>query len=121
MSQSKPCEHVPTWMGRVAVTACPDCGEVGWLSDQGPIDPAEGLAYLFGNYDLVDHLDLLGGPAPTALAYAPPSARKRRNLDVFPKHVWLRVGPQLWLSHDGEVLLLATTQRLLIENLTRGA
>ncbi|MDF2729291.1 MAG: hypothetical protein K0T01_1077, partial [Acidimicrobiia bacterium] len=27
----------------------------------------------------------------------------------------------LWLSHDGEVLLLATDHQLLIENLTRGA
>jgi hypothetical protein len=33
----------------------------------------------------------------------------------------LRVGPDLWLSHDGETLLLATNHELLIENLTRGA
>jgi hypothetical protein len=55
------------------------------------------------------------------LAYAAPSVRKRKNLDVFPMNVWLSVAPRLWLSHDGQVLLLATDHQLLIENLTRGA
>ena len=115
------CEHKPVWVGRVAVSACAECGEVSWLSDAGPIDPAEGLAWLFGSYDLVAHLDALGAPAPTVLAYNAPSARKRNNLNALPKHVWLRVAPGLWLSHDGEILLLATNQALLLENLTRGA
>jgi len=39
----------------------------------------------------------------------------------MPKHVWLKVGVNLWLSHDGQRLLLATNQQLLIDNLTRGA
>lgn len=121
MSVSQLCEHRPTWVGRVAVTACADCGQVEWFSVAGPLDPAEGMAYLFGSYDLVDHLDALAAPAPSVLVYAPPSARKRRNLDVMPKHVWLKVGVSLWLSHDGQSLLLATNQQLLIDNLTRGA
>ena len=121
IERSEKCEHQPTWIGRVAVTACADCGRVDWFSDAGPLDPAEGMAYLFGSYDLVDHLDALAAPAPTVLVYAPPSARKRRNLDALPKHVWLQVGPSLWLSHDSQTLLLATNQPLLIDNLTRGA
>lgn len=119
--RSERCEHQPTWVGRVAVTACADCGRVDWFSDTGPLDAAEGMAYLFGSYDLVDHLDALAAPAPTVLVYAPPSARKRRNLDALPKQVWLKVGPSLWLSHDSRTLLLATNQQLLIDNLTRGA
>jgi hypothetical protein len=115
------CEHKPTWMGRVAVAACAECGEVSWLSDTGPVDPAEGMAYLFGSYDLVAHLDALAAPAPTVLAYNAPNARKRKNLAALPRRVWLRVAPNLWLSHDGEILLLATDHRLLLENLTRGA
>jgi hypothetical protein len=79
------------------------------------------MAYLFGSYDLVGHLESLGGPTSRVLAYAPPNARKRKNLDALPKNVWLSVGPRLWLSHDGELLLLATDHELLIENLTRGA
>ena len=103
-NRSEQCEHQPTWVGRVAVTACADCGRVDWFSDTGPLDPAEGMAYLFGSYDLVDHLDALAAPAPTVLVYAPPSARKRRNLDALPKQVWLEVGPSLWLSHDSQTV-----------------
>ena len=109
------------WVGRVAVVACPDCGQVNWLSDSGPVDHAEAMAYLFGSYDLIGHLEALGGPTSSVLAYAAPGPKKRKNLDAFPKHVWLSVGPRLWLSHDGEVLLLATDHQLLIENLIRGA
>lgn len=115
------CEHKPVWIGRVAVTACEDCGQVEWLSDQGGIDPAEAMASLFGSYDLVGPMPALGAPAPDVLVYAPPSPRKRRHLDALPRRVWLKAGPHLWMSTDGEVLLLAPTQRLLFENLTRGA
>ncbi|HUF14275.1 MAG TPA: hypothetical protein VMQ46_00105 [Acidimicrobiia bacterium] len=115
------CEHKPVWVGRVAVAACEDCGRVDWLSDQGPVDPSEALAALFGSYDLVGSMPALGAPSPEVLVYAPPSARKRRNLDALPQRAWLKAGPHLWMSTDGEVLLLSTTQRLLFENLTRGA
>jgi hypothetical protein len=115
------CEHRPVWVGRVAVAACADCGRVNWFSDQGPVDPAEAIAALFGTYDLVGPLDTVGAPAPYVLAYAPPSRHKRKALDALPRRVWLAAGPRLWMSHDGEMLLLATSQRLLFENLTRGA
>lgn len=121
INDSECCEHKPVWVGRIAVTACADCGEVDWLSSEGPVDHAEALAALFGNYDLIGPLQALGAPAPRVLAYAPPSGRRRSDLDVFPRHVWLKAGPRLWMSHDGQVLLLATTQTLLFENLTRGA
>lgn len=119
--QRESCEHKPVWVGRIAVTACADCATVGWFSDSGPVDHSEAMAALFGSYDLLGPLDALASPAPFVLAYAPPSVRKRKNLDALPKRVWLRAGPQLWMSHDGEVLLLCTDRRLLFENLTRGA
>ena len=115
------CEHKPVWVGRIAVAGCADCGRVDWFSDEGPVDPAEALAALYGTYDLVGPIEALGTPAGRALVYSPPSARKRRNLDALPKGVWLKAGPRLWMSHDGQVLLLATTQPMLFENLTRGA
>lgn len=115
------CEHKPVWVGRVAVTACENCGGVEWLSSQGPIDSAEAMATLFGTFDLVGSMEALGAPSPEVLVYAPPSERKRRHLDALPRRAWLKAGPHLWMSTDGEVLLLATTQRLLYENLTRGA
>jgi hypothetical protein len=115
------CEHKPVWIDHIAVSGCPDCGGVEWFSDAGPVDPAEAMAHLFGSYDLIGPLDALGSPAPAVLAYSPPSARKRKNLDALPEKVWLKAGPNLWLSHDGNVLLLATNQQLLFDNLTRGA
>lgn len=115
------CEHKPVWVGRIAIAACPDCARIDWLSSDGPVDHAEALAALFGNYDLIGPLDALAAPAPRVLAYAPPSRGKRKALDAFPKRVWLKAGPHLWLSHDGDLLLLATTQKLLFENMTRGA
>ncbi len=115
------CEHKPVWVGSIAVSACADCQQVQWFSSAGPVDHAEAMALLFGSYDLLGPLDALGSPAPYVLAYAPPSVRKRKNLDALPKRVWLRAGSRLWMSHDSQVLLLATDQRLLFENLTRGA
>ncbi|MFZ0013608.1 MAG: hypothetical protein WAL25_05770 [Acidimicrobiia bacterium] len=121
MDYEKWCEHKPTWVGRIAVAACEDCGRVDWFSDEGPVDSAEAMAALFGSYDLVGPIGALGAPSREVLVYAPPSSQKARNLRALPRRVWLKAGPQLWMSTDGEVLLLATTQRLLFENLTRGA
>lgn len=115
------CEHKPVWVGRIAVAACEDCGRVDWFSKEGPVDPAEAIAALFGTYGLIGSMDASGGPAREVLVYAPPSVGKRRNLDALPRRVWLKAGPHLWLSTDGETLVLAPTQRILFENLTRGA
>lgn len=115
------CDHKPVWIGQVALSACARCHRVDWLSESGPIDHAEAMAAVFGTFDLVGSMDALGAPAPKVLAYAPPSKGKRRHLDALPARTWLKAGPQLWLSHDGELLLLATTRKLLFDNVHRGA
>lgn len=115
------CDHQPVWVGQVAVAACSTCGTVEWLSAQGGLDPAEAMAALFGSYDLLGPLDAIRSPGPWVLAYVPPSARKRKNMDALPKGVWLQAGPRIWMSHDGEVLLLSTDDRLLYENVMAGA
>lgn len=121
MDSNQWCEHQPVWVGRVAVAACEECGRVDWLSDRGPVDHAEAMAALFGSFDLVGVMEALGAPSPQVLVYAPPSMRERRHLDALPRRAWLKAGPHLWMSTDGEVLLLSTTQPVLFENLTRGA
>ncbi|MEA1903010.1 MAG: hypothetical protein U9N56_05725 [Actinomycetota bacterium] len=118
---SESCEHKPVWVDTIAVAACGDCGRVDWFSNEGPIDHAEAIAALYGSYDLAGPLDALGAPSDRVLVYLPPSRRKRKSLDALPKNVWLKAGPRLWMSHDGEVLLLATNQPMLFENLLRGA
>ncbi|REK11563.1 MAG: hypothetical protein DWQ40_12300 [Actinobacteria bacterium] len=114
-------EHNQFPVGDLLVSACDKCRRVEWRSRDGEVDPSEGMAALFGSFELVGTLDALGSPAPEVLVYAPPSVRKRRNLLAFPKRVWVKAAPDLWLTHDGENLLLATNHRLLFENLTRGA
>lgn len=103
------------------MSACSTCRQVEWRDDTGEMDPAEGMAALFGNFELIGTLDALGSPAPEVLLYEAPSARKRRNLSAFPENIWVKAAPDLWLTHDGERLLLATNHRLLFENLTREA
>lgn len=121
MDYEKWCEHKPVWVGRIAVAACDECGRVDWFSNEGPVDPAEAMAALFGSYDLMGTLDALGAPAREVLAYSAPSALKRRNLDALPRRVWLKAAPHLWMSTDGVTLLLAPTRRLMYDNLIRGA
>lgn len=121
MNYEKWCEHKPVWVGRISVAACEVCRRIDWFSKDGPVDPAEAMAALFGSYDLLGPLDALCAPSPEILVYAPPSSAKRRHLDSLPRRVWLRAGQHLWLSTDGETLLLAPTQRIVFENLTRGA
>lgn len=115
------CDHRPVWIGNVALAACARCRRIEWLSESGPVDHAEAMAAVFGSFDLIGPLDALRAPAPKVLAYAPPNKSKRRNLDALPPNTWLKAAPQLWLSHDGEHLLLATTRQLLFDNITRGA
>ena len=108
-------------MDGLIVSACAECRQVEWADDAGEIDSSEGIAALFGAYELIGTLDSVGSPAPEVLVYSAPSIRKRRNLLPFPKQIWVKAAPDLWLTHDGELLMLATNHRLLFENLTRGA
>ena len=115
------CLHVPVPVAGIEVISCGDCGEIGWFQKGEWLDPAEGMAMLFGQFDLVGRLEALSAPAPQVLLYSPPSGRWRAHLDVFDENVWLEAAPNLWLSHDGQHLLLAPTDPIHFENLTQGA
>lgn len=115
------CLHIPVAVAGIEVVSCGECSEIGWYRRGQWLDPAEGMATLFGQFDLVATLDALSAPAPEVLLYRPPSGRVRAHLEVFAENVWLEAAPNLWLSHDGEHLLLAPTDPIHFENLTRGA
>ena len=119
--KTETCTHTPVTVAGLQVVGCGECGVVGWFRGVEWLDPAEGMAELFGQYDLVGRLDSLLAPAPEVLLYRPPDRKWRSHLDAFPKQVWLEAAPDLWLSHDGEHLLLAPANPLHLENLTRGA
>lgn len=119
-SPSSLCRHEVRFHGRVGVVACGDCGYLEFHGARGLLDPAEGVAALFGNFDLVGRVPAVAAPADQVLAYRPPRG-KRAALDVLPPGVWLRIHGDLWLASDRRVLLLATPNRLMVDNLTRGA
>ncbi len=111
------CLHIPVEVAGIEVISCSECGEIGWFRRGQWLDPAEGMAILFGQFDLVGKLEALSAPAPEVLLYRPPTGRWRAHLDVFDKGVWLEAAPNLWLSHDGEHLLLAPTDPIHFDNL----
>ena len=83
--------------------------DVRFVADGTVLDPDEGMARLFGRFELVGRLPAVGSPGPEVLMYRPPSSRHRSCLSELPARMWLRVQPHLWLTHDGDHLLLAPT------------
>lgn len=118
---SSPCIHRPADVAGIRVVACGQCGTVEWFGTTRPLDPSEGMAALFGNFELAGRLPAVRAPGDEVLMYRAPGRKGRGSLEAFPAHVWLRVDEHLWLSHDGEHLLLVPTTPLLMENLTKRA
>lgn len=114
------CRHTLETVGRIGVIACGHCGLLEFFGARGSLDPAEGVAGLFGNFELVGPLAAVGAPARRVLVYRPARGRKAA-LAVLPEGVWLRAGAELWIASDGRALMLATPNDLMVENLTRGA
>lgn len=115
------CRHNITEVAETGVVACASCGEVEWWSTHRMLDPAEGMARLFGQFDLVRTMAAVRAPAAEVLVYKAPNRRSRKSLAPFPKGVWLEAHPGLWLTHDGEHLLLAPSDPNLARNLVRNA
>lgn len=114
------CQHALHSHGHFGLVACEDCGLVEWFGPTGPIDPAEAIAGLFGSYELIGPVPAVGAPARSVLAYRPARAR-RAALDILPLQRWLAASPDVWVATDGQALLLATSNDLMVHNLTRGA
>lgn len=114
------CRHPLRSVGRTAVVACADCGLLEFFGPGGPLDPAEGMAALFGEFDLVGPLPAVGAPARRVLVYRPPRGG-RPALEALPAGAWLLAAPDLWIASDRRVLMLATPDDLMVDNLTRGA
>lgn len=113
------CTHEIRHAGRFGVMACSDCATIEWFENGRPVDPEVAMAGLFGDFDLVATLPTISAPASDVLMYRPARRVDRTRLEMLPSHTWLAASPTLWLSHDGEFLLLAPLDRLLLDNLTR--
>ena len=117
---SEDCDHTLRSHGRYGVIACATCAMAEWFGPLGPVDPAEAMAALFGSFSLIDQVSAVGAPARSVLAYKP-SRSKRATLSVLPRQTWLPSSPDLWIATDGDLLFLATSNQLMVDNLTRGA
>jgi hypothetical protein len=115
------CLHQAVCVGGLEVVACDACRTIEWYRGGRGIDPMEGMAALFGDFDLVGSLPAVFAPSTEVLLYRPGSRHQRQRFDPFPRESWLRATPDLWMSHDGEHLVLAPTDPLTFTNLTRGA
>lgn len=115
------CRHEIKEAGETGVIACGECGLVQFWDGDGPMPAAAGMASLFGGFVGRGSLPTVGGPGTEAFVYSPPTRATRCHLDVFPRRTWLETQPGLWMSHDGERLLLASTDPLISHNLGRGA
>lgn len=114
------CLHDRIMMGGVVADVCPQTGTARWLDGADhDLDPAVALARLFGSFDLVAALDGIGAPGPTVLAYRPDSRRGRAAMRALPLRRWIEAAPKLWVTHDGERLLMAPTDPVLADNLVR--
>jgi hypothetical protein len=111
------CTHELTQVAGVGVVACPTCATIDWWGPDGLVDPTEALQHLFGGFELEGSLPALAAPAPKVLVYRPTSRRDRRHLEAFPIRTWLSAHPGLWLSHDGERLVLAPVDRQIVDTL----
>lgn len=114
------CMHERMDVSGLTLDLCPDTAEAHWLSgDSESLEPVEALASLFGSFDLRASLSGLDAPGAAVLIYRPDSRRGRQAMRSLPLRRWIHAAPGLWLTHDGENLLMSPEDTLLAENLSR--
>lgn len=113
MHDAYTCRHTVQTVGDLAVVVCTTCQTTEWWDNSGILDATEGVARLFGEFELIGTLKGVGAPSPLVLTYRAPTAAARASMSVFPPHEWIRVHAGLWLSHDETTLLLAPTDRAI--------
>lgn len=113
------CMHERLRVGNFILDLCPDSSECIWFDGDELLDPAEALAVLFGSFDLRASIPGLDAPGEAVLVYQPDTRRGKYAMRSLPQHRWVQAAPRLWLTHDGERMLMSPVDRLLAENLTR--
>lgn len=112
------CVHDRFVIGSYELDICPQTDEAGWRCDGDEVDPAVAMASLFGQFDLCSTLPAMA-PAEIVFVYRPAGRRGRSTMRSLPLGRWFESAPGLWLSHDGDHLLLAPSDPLVAANLAR--
>lgn len=102
------CIHTLTPVTReIEIVACARCGSVEWFRSGSPIDAFDGMADVFGAFDLVGTLPAVSAPGPEVLLYRAPRSASKSLLGALPIRTWLEAAPGLAVSHDGRHLLVS--------------
>lgn len=91
----------------IDVAACARCGVVDWFRDGRHIDGFDGMAEVFGMFDLVATLPAVSAPGREVMLYKAPRGASRTLLAALPRRSWLEAAPGLAVSHDGRHLLVS--------------
>lgn len=113
------CRHDRLEIGGLVAETCQATGTMTWTDRSGPLDPAEAVARLFGDFDLHGAAPALHAPGPTVVVSTPASRRGRESLSAVPSDRWLQAMPSLWIRSAGPTLLLASTDDGLTGRLLR--
>lgn len=105
------CIHTITAVTRdIEIVACTRCGSIDWYRNGSPIDSFDGMADVFGAFDLVATLPAVSAPGPDVLLYRAPRAASKSLLSALPIRTWLEATPGLAISHDGRHLLVSPVE-----------
>lgn len=115
----QPCRHDRREVGPVDVELCYESSFLEWFDGNERLDPDVGMARVFGHFNLVATLPALGAPGPMALVYGPPTSRERNWMRALPQNEWLHALDGVWISHNGDQLLLSPLDQIMVENLSR--
>lgn len=111
-ANARTCTHVVRQVTRdIQIAACAVCGTIDWFRDGASIPAFDGMADVFGMFDLVATLPGVSAPGPEVLLYRAPRGASRGLLDALPRRAWLEAAPGLAISHDGRHLLVSPTRQ----------
>jgi hypothetical protein len=97
----------------IGVAACGVCGTIEWYRNGRSIGGFDGMADVFGMFDLVATLPGVSTPGPEVMLYTAPRGASRGLLSTLPVRTWLEAAEGLWISHDGRHLLVSPIEPAL--------
>ncbi|MEX1004051.1 MAG: hypothetical protein WEB55_06045 [Acidimicrobiia bacterium] len=108
------CSHAIVPVTRdIGIDACGACGTIDWFRRGAPIPAFDGMAEVFGMFDLVATLPGVSSPGPEVMLYKAPRGASRSLLDALPRRTWLEAAPGIAVSHDGRHLLVSPVEPVL--------
>ena len=111
---SPACTHVITPVTRdIGIAACAACGTIDWFRRGAPVPAFDGMAEVFGMFDLVATLPGVSSPGRDVMLYKAPRGASRSLLDALPRRTWLEAAPGISVSHDGRHLLVSPLESAL--------